>query len=225
MQSLDAVVPLAVMSESNHERTSADAETGEAEWRRDSALAHSRGRIAALVGAPLLMLVLVAAYFLRGETYVVQLTEQQIQEKLDARFPMEKRYLPVLALTLSEPKVELIEGSDRVSFGMKAVVNVRFAGQAKPLGGTGTVTTGLRYNPDDYSFYFDSPTVDELVVQGIPVEYVDHVNTLASQLARDRISRTPVYTLQRTDLRQLAASLVLKEVTVRDGRLVITLGI
>ena len=62
-------------------------------------------------------------------------------------------------------------------------------------------------------------------MQGIPVEYVEQVNMLASHLAQRRINRTPVYTLQRIYLRQLAASLILKGLTVKDGKLVITLGI
>ena len=98
------------------------------------------------------------------------------------------------------------------------------AGQTKRLGGRGTITTGLRYNPDDYSLYLDKPTIDQLVVQGVPVKYVDRVSDMATELVHARISRTPVYTLDRTDMRQFAASLVLKSFTVRDGKLVITLG-
>ncbi|MCH8253148.1 MAG: DUF1439 domain-containing protein [Planctomycetes bacterium] len=182
------------------------------------------GGITAFVGISLLLLVAAAAYVLTGRTYVIELTEGQIQEMLDARFPAEKRYFPALVVTLSEPKVNLVEGADRVAFGVKALVNVGLAGQTKRLGGRGTITAGLRYNPDDYSFYLDEPTIDQLVVQGVPVKYVDRVSDMATELVHARISRTPVYTLDRTDMRQFAASLVLKSFTVRDGKLVITLG-
>ncbi|UCE59786.1 MAG: DUF1439 domain-containing protein [Phycisphaerales bacterium] len=213
------------MSESSADIANANEANGGDEQPTRGSQDRSPRRIAPIGAAFLAILVLAAVYFLKGRTYVIQLTEQQIRENLDATFPMQKRHFLVIELTFSEPNVALIEGSDRISFGLKAEVNFRIAGEAKQLGGTAAVTAGLRYNPDDYSFYLDSPTLDELVVQGIPVEYVERINMLASELAQDRINRTPVYTLERTDLKQLTASLILKELTVKDGKLVITLGI
>ena len=86
--------------------------------QKDSSQGRSWQRIGVIVGVALLALVATATYVLKGQTYVIELTEQQIQEKLDARFPMEKSHLRILVLTLSQPGVRLVEGSDRVTFGM-----------------------------------------------------------------------------------------------------------
>lgn len=163
-------------------------------------------------------------YLLQGKRYVVELTEPQLQAQLDQIFPIEKSYL-IFALRLFEPQVHLVEGADRVTFGVKAALNVRLEGEPKNLGGEGAITAGLEYNPKDYSFYLHDPRLERLEVQGIPVKHVEAVNALAERLARTRINRLPVYTLSRDDLKQVAARLVLKGLVVRDEKLVITLGL
>ncbi len=155
----------------------------------------------------------------------MELTEPQIQEKLDARFPIQKSKLLVLVLTLSNPQVGLEEGADRISFGVDATLNLTIGGQQKPLGGTGTITTGLRYHPDDYSFYLNDPIIEELEIQGIPIQYVDKVNEVAMKLAEERINECPIYKLKGDDLKQATARLILKDMVVEDGKLVITLGL
>ncbi len=182
-----------------------------------------RGLVA---GAALIVVTgVVAILLLRGRTYVVELTEAQIQEKLDDRFPVRKQYLSVFALTLSEPKVSLQEGSDRISLGLKATLNIQLGGQQKPLGGDAVASAGLRYDPTDYSFYLDDPNLKSLTVQGIPFQYTELVDKVAAELAQERLDRTPIYTLRKNDLKQTTARLVLRGFVVQDGRLIITLGL
>lgn len=179
----------------------------------------------AATAAVLLVGLTLVFFILRGQRFVVELTQAQLQEKLDARFPIAKPYLLVLVLTYSEPEVTLTEGSDRVSFGVKATLNILIGGQPKPLGGHGIVSTGVQYNPEDYSFYLNDPRLEQLDIQGVPIKYTAIVNDLAKQMLEERINRTPIYTLKETDLKQEAARLILKGLTVHDGKLVITLGI
>jgi len=175
-------------------------------------------------GIFVLVLIIAAWFLFKGRCFTIELSESQIQKKLDERFPMNKQHLLVLTLTLSDPRVELTEGSDRISFGLSASVNIRINAQPKPLGGKGQISTALRYDPTDASFYLGDPAIQRLEVQGVPVEYVDVVNKLARELLSERLERYPVYTLDRPDLTQTAARLLLKELTVRNGNLVITLG-
>lgn len=162
---------------------------------------------------------------LREERLVIELTQQQIQEKLDERFPMDKLYLQLLSLTLSDPKVELAEGSDRITFGLNAVVNIRIHDQSKPLSGRVIVTTGLRYEPSECFFYLDEPVVDKVEIEGLPIKHVDLVNRLARMIAQDRINRTRVYKLDKPNMKQAITRAVLQGLVVKDGKMIITLGV
>ncbi len=185
----------------------------------------SRTKLIALVALGVVVVAIVAlVFYLPGRRYVVELTEDQLQTGVNAIFPVEKPYLLLLTLTLSDPQVRLIEGADRISFSTRATLNLRVEGQEKSLGGQGTVTTGLRYHPENYSFYLDDPQLEKLEVQGLPVKYVGLVNDLARKLAAERISSTRIYTLRPTDLKRSTARLILKGLTVRNQRLVVELG-
>lgn len=185
-----------------------------------------RRRTLIITGLVLIVVMVTAGVVaLKGERFSLVLTEEQIQQRLDARFPVTKRYLLVIGLTFSEPKVELAEGSDRIGFGVTTAVNLTVGGATKPLGGRAAISSGLRYDPQDFSFYLDDPRIESLHVQGIPVAYIEQVNEGALALAQERINRTKIHTLRPDQFQQAAARLVLKEVTVTDGRLVITLGL
>jgi hypothetical protein len=98
-------------------------------------------------------------------------------------------------------------------------------GRSKEFDGKGTVTTGLQYEPGSFTFFLHDPRLTELVVKDAPVEHLDRANTLAAELIRERLSRVPVYTLKSEDMKQQAAKLVLKEMTVRGGKVVLRLGL
>lgn len=201
------------------------ANSGTPKIPADAPARSSRWRIPAIVGIVLVVLIAAAVYRLTGEGFVIELTEQQIQDKLDAQFPMEKRYLVALAVTLSDPKVTLVEGSDRIALGIKTTVSAGMLGQSRQFSGSGMISTGLSYDAATYSFHLKDPTIDELSAEGMPVEHVDRVNTLAAELVRDRLNRMPIYTLQGDDVKQQAARLVLKDLTVRNGKLIIAFGL
>lgn len=187
--------------------------------------ASKRKYIAAGLAGLVVVLLAVGVVVLRGKRFTIDLTQSEIQASLDAVFPIEKRHLLILVLVLHDPQVILRDGEDRVSFGITATVNIQFGDEPKPLGGDGTITTGLRYEPDSYSFYLDDSVLEKLEVQGIPVKYVDVVNKLARELAEERLRRIRVYTLKKDNLKQSAARLMLQGLTVRDGKLIVTLGL
>ena len=164
-------------------------------------------------------------FYLHGRRYVVELTEAQLQEGLNRIFPVQKSFLEILSVTLSDPQVHLVDGADRISFGSKATLNVTIGQQKKPLGGQSTISTELRYDPDTYSFYLENACLESLEVQGIPVQHVEAANHLARKLAQNRLDSTPVYTLRQDSLKQSTARLVLKGMKIKDQKLVIVLGL
>jgi hypothetical protein len=156
------------------------------------------------------------------EGIVIELTPGQIQEKLDAKFPISKRYLLVFNLTLADPRVALSEGSDRVGFGITAKTNVRV--NRKDLTGEAYVTSRIRYYPEEGSLRLVDPRVEEFLISLLPEEYEDEVLAAADLAAAEVLTDYELYRLDQADFKQRLAKLVIRDVVVRNGRLRIMLG-
>lgn len=160
---------------------------------------------------------------LSREGIVIDISQKQLQEKLDARFPISKRYLMLLELTLSDPRVALREGSDRIGFGVSATTNVRV--NREDLAGTAHVTAGVQYKPEEGALLLVDPEVETLTISLLPEEYEDEVMAAATVAAKEFLNDYEVYRLDQSDYKQALAGLLIKDVAVRGGALRITLGL
>jgi hypothetical protein len=165
----------------------------------------------------------VAFYFLRQQELVVTVTQEEIQAQLDEVFPVERGYLVVLSVRLSDPRVTLVEGSDRIHYEMVA------GAALQPLGrqwtGRGQVSGRLRYAPETRQLFLDEAVVEDLEVPGVPAEYRARVRQVVSVAAGEAIEGRPIYTLDEETLARLPGPLVLRGVEVVDGRVEVTLGL
>jgi hypothetical protein len=176
--------------------------------------------------AVLLVLAAAVAYFiLKGETYEIRLTEQQIQERLDQKFPIAKKYFAILDVAYQNPKVHLVESSDRIQFGVETGLTFPFGGETKALTGDSQLTAGLRYDATSHEFYLVDPQIDRLDIQGIPPAMTAKSEAALKTVAREVLERYPVYTIKPTDLKKVTARMILKSVVAKNGELVITLGL
>ena len=164
-------------------------------------------------------------YYFSGKEYVVHLSEEQIQEKLEARLPLSKSYLFIIRVTLSNPRVELENGTRRVNAGLDIRFNVTINDNPKPIGGTVDVSGGVRYVAEKGQFFLVDPVVERLNVQGIAEKYTNKVNKALSMALAEYYESHPIYTLSAVDAKQVVARMVLKKVNIDNEELVVTLGI
>jgi hypothetical protein len=157
------------------------------------------------------------------EGYVVKLTEEWIQKKLDAKFPITKRYLLVFDLTLKDPQAQLVEGSDRIGFGLSAGTNVRV--NDEDLAGKAFVTAGVRYDPEKGALLLVDPTVERLNISLLPEKYENEVTAAASIAVKEYLDDYEVYRLDTSDRKLAIAKYFIKDVVVREGVARITLGV
>jgi hypothetical protein len=177
-------------------------------------------------GAILLVLACGAAYFLlKGQTYEIRLTEQQIQERLDQKFPITKKHLFLFDVTYSNPKVHLAEGSDRIQFSLHTEIAFPLGSDRKTVAGDSQVTAGLRYDPQSYELHLTDPQIDRMDIQGIPPALEAKSEAGAKAVALEVLDRYPIYTIKPTDIKKATARLILRSVVVQDSQLVITLGL
>jgi hypothetical protein len=176
------------------------------------------------LGVALLVFAAAAFYYLHGKEYVYVISEEALQERLAASFPVTKSYL-IFQVTLDHPRVSLQDGSDRIDAGIEAVLNIRVGQQATPLGGSLEVSSGVRYVSESGEFFLTDPIIRRFAVQGVPDRYAKAVNEITTKALSDFYRVHPVYTLSAIDAKHFAIRLALKRVIVKDRELIVTLGI
>ena len=166
-----------------------------------------------------------ALWYVHGKRYDIVITQQQIDEALQAKFPMSKTYLAIFQIEYSNPHVILLPATDRIEVGLDAELNIRLGSQTKKLGGTVTATTGLSYRSETNQFFLSEPKIEKMSIQGIPQKYVDKVTSLSSNTVREYLQKYPVYTLRAKDTKTATLKLLLKDVQVRSNELHAILGL
>ncbi|MEX2381183.1 MAG: DUF1439 domain-containing protein [Opitutales bacterium] len=162
-----------------------------------------------------------ALLYLREQEFVVHLSEADLQEEIDEAFPVEKQFVVLLTLRLSEPRVMLVEGSDRVHYQMRASVTV----PGREFSGTGRISGELRYDAETRDLYIDQSVVEEIDIEAVPSQYQVPLREAADLLARQHLDRHPVYTLDEEFFQRFPGPVVMRDVRVVDGELRIAFGL
>lgn len=164
-------------------------------------------------------------WYFAGKDFFLYFTEAQLQEKLSAKLPLTKTYLMILNITLKNPTVHLLNGSNKVQMGLDVSLNLNVAGEAKALGGKIEVSGGVAYAAGSAQFFLIDPVVEILSVQGVPQKYEERVRLALSKALATYYAEHPLYQLKSTGAKQAAAKLILKSVVVENQQLVLKMGI
>jgi hypothetical protein len=177
-----------------------------------------------VIGLPAVLILGIASivvYQVLNYRVVVELSQSQIQEQLDARFPIRKRQT-FFSVVLSEPVVNLEEGSDRLDFSI--TIDLKLL-QAKTLKGTTQVSGKVRYQPETGAFYFDEALVKQLDISGVPGMFEGEIKPLIKAAMVEYLQTQPVYQLKPKDTPRSLIRLLVKSVNVEQSKLKVTLGV
>jgi uncharacterized protein DUF1439 len=163
-------------------------------------------------------------YFL-NQRYEITITQKQIDDVLQARFPVTKTYLLIFRITYSNPHLTLLPNFNRIQVGLDAELNIKAFNESKSLGGAVLVTSALFYRNEKKQFFLSNAEINKLSIQGIPQQHLDKVTAFATSAAREYLQEFPIYTLKATDAKSSAAKLLLKEVRVTGSEVHVTLGL
>jgi hypothetical protein len=164
-----------------------------------------------------------AIYYVYQFGFAIYLTEEELQQRVEEPFPIEQRHMTILTLTLSDPRVNLVEGSERLHYEMRARASILGAGEV--VNARARISGTVRYDSGEGAFFFDDFRIEELDTGRIPGAQREWVRDGLAIALREALRRQPVYRLQRDDFRQLAAWLALRDVRVVDQRLRLRLGV
>lgn len=159
--------------------------------------------------------------FANAFSYTQNFTQAELQQEVEKVMPIvKKKYF--MTITLSDPKIDLIEGSDEL--GLKSHINVSTPGG---LQGDGIVHVvgQLDYNQAEGALYFKNARLIELSLNGVPPEIQPELKKIAQSSLTRTLSQRPVYVLNDQDVKQKIAKATLQSIIVKNQELEITFGI
>lgn len=170
----------------------------------------------------------VGAYLvLSGAEYVVEIPERQVDAAVRERFPIERRKAGVLKTALSNPRLELDGGSERLHMELEIEVDLGLAsvGLGRSEQGAATISSGLRYDPEAGRLLLDGARLEELRVTELPDEYRVPVEEVVNRALARHVDGLVVYELSSDSYQESLARLLLKDVKAGDGVLRVVLGV
>ena len=165
-----------------------------------------------------------------GLSKTLVFSRDEIQAKVERKFPIEKMTFGTLKVILSNPDIVLDPSSDKI--GLKAEVAVKppnigniFGGGAEPYKGIVQIEGDVEYVPAEGKFYFTNGSVKNLDVAALPAEYKQPTLLLINEIAGDSLAKVELMTLNEADLKERAAKYLLKTVKVKAGKLEVMIGL
>ena len=153
--------------------------------------------------------------------YTIELSERNLQEKVNAMMPLEKTRF-FLTVRLSKPKLELIDVSNEIV--LFTHIDVIAPGGIKGSG-RGQLSGSLRYEATSGELFLDSPKLKNLQIDWFPKMFSNSVAMIAEPLLATASAKYPVYRLRDDNATHQLAKSTIKSIKVKNHNLVITLGI
>lgn len=149
-------------------------------------------------------------------------SRDEIQQRIERRFPWKKTFFGMIELELVNPVAALDDAKGRVTSSFD--VNLRTPLSNRVFTGTALLSGVPQYDERERSFFFADPRIDTLDVAGLPRAFSDQLRELVTTLAPDVAQGLPLYTLRPEDIKILGTELSAKAIRVERDRLVVELG-
>jgi hypothetical protein len=170
----------------------------------------------------LLLLVLVG-YFYVQQRGVFSVSQAEILARLQEKLPITNTYLFVFEVTLDNPRVQLIEASNRVNAGLDLMLRIRLLSELEPMHGLIDASASVRYDSDRAAFYLADPRIESLEMDALPAEFVARSRGVITDALKLHFQDNPIYKLSDRQAHRVLRS-VLIEVVIKDDRLVLRMG-
>ena len=151
------------------------------------------------------MLVAVAALAVCGCASLLgprslELSREDIQHKLDQKFPINKQVFGYLDITASRPQLTLLPDSNRLVAQVDLRLNDTLARREHV--GMFKASFGLRYMPSDQTIRLNDVRLDELAMPTLPPQLFDALQQMGQMAARNLLQDFVIKRLQPEDMRQ-----------------------
>ena len=170
-------------------------------------------------------LIAIGVYFITSEDgYVLKISEKTIQAGLSKNTPMVRTYKDVFDVVIDEPRLDLVEGSDRVRAGVDIELSMRVLGKPITLNGSADAESAVAYQAQSGEVYLVNPVIAALEVPGLMPSIGGRVQDVVQLAVATYYRERPIYVLSDEKASEAAAKFVVRDVVIRNEQLRITLG-
>lgn len=150
----------------------------------------------------------------------VQIPVEQLQAALEDRFPFNNRYLELLDIRVTNPRVELQPRTNRILTSMDAAIAPPFLRTSWT--GKLAVSGQLRFDPARSALVLAEPRVESFDFDGLDPLYANQIRRVGSLLAEELLKNTPLYTFRPEQFRYAGTTFTPTTIDARPGALVVT---
>jgi hypothetical protein len=154
-------------------------------------------------------------------SYTLELSEADIQERVDAMMPLEKKKFFVTTI-LTNPVIDLIEITNEL--GISTDVAIKAPGNIVENGEV-SFTGTLRYDNGSGSFYLDHLKVVSLDVKKVSPDSLPRIKKILEFIAKKFLAKKPFFTFKDDNLKHRLAESTLKSISVKNETFIIELGL
>jgi hypothetical protein len=129
----------------------------------------------------------------------VEISREELTDKLGKQFPTTKRVMRLLDVTAALPRLDMIADSNRVGVTFDLTAKELLFNQEYK--GTVGLSFGLRYEPSDLSIRLKDVKIEQVHVEGLPPVYQRALSNLGGQVAEDQLQDFPIHHFKPDDLR------------------------
>lgn len=161
-----------------------------------------------------LFLALNASY---AAAFTVEITESELQHKLEKLMPFEARKLSFI-LTFTSPSIKLTAGEDVIRVTSKFDL---IGGQGLHKSGIVTIKGLMHYEPSSASVFLRNPVIESIDVVDTEESVLPKVRLATQLVATGFFALKPVYVINGETIKGGIAKAFLKSMRVEDEKLIL----
>lgn len=152
-----------------------------------------------------------------AHAYTLEFNRAELQQYVVDYFPLSQQ-TPFSRITYSNPSVVLDEQTNRI--GLEVTVRAEMPGMMA-ITGRGRIDGDLEYRKETHQFYLHDPKISNVRFADSDYQLAGTVQQLVNSISQQSLPMIFVYELKETDVREKMARSVLKNIIVRQGKLVV----
>jgi hypothetical protein len=144
----------------------------------------------------------------------------RIQDAVANKFPFNNRYLELLDIYVTNPKVALQPDTNRIVTSMDTSIAPPFLNRSWK--GNLAVSGIPKFDAARNALVLGEPRVEQFDVDGFGGAYSNQLRKVGTLLAEQLMADAPLYTFKPEDLRYGGTSFTLSKITTKSNSLVVT---
>lgn len=150
----------------------------------------------------------------------VEIPLARLQEAMASRFPFDNRFLELIDIRVTNPRVALQPDTNRILTSMDAAIAPPFLNRS--WNGNLAISGQLRIDPARNALVLAEPRVESFNVAGLDPLYANRITRVGSLLAEQLMKDMPLYTFRPEELRLGGTTFSPARIATRSNGLVVT---